>query len=101
MVTAMGYIRGFDGLRAAGVLAVMATHLGLPGFALGRFGVTLFFVLSGFLITRILLANKGAPDYFSRFYTRRALRIFPIYYLALAVLLLASLFVQWSVADWP
>lgn len=84
-------IAELDGLRALAVLAVISFHYTLgtswanPVTALGWAGVDLFFVLSGFLITSILLASRTRPRYFSTFYARRTLRIFPIYYLLLAV----------------
>ncbi len=76
-----------DGLRAVAVSAVIAQHYGILAFGAG-FGVHLFFVLSGFLITRILLVERenvlsrgfARVRAFRQFYVRRILRIFPLYY---------------------
>lgn len=87
--------RGFDGLRALAVLVVFVHHLDpeqLPG---GFLGVTLFFSLSGFLITHLLLsehARYGAIN-LRRFYARRLLRLMPALVAMVAVTLAASVFV--------
>lgn len=80
-----------DGLRALSVLGIVAFHL-FPATGLW-FTVNLFFVLSGFFITRNLRASQGQPlwRYLGGFYARRAARIFPPYFLYIA--LLWSLFV--------
>jgi peptidoglycan/LPS O-acetylase OafA/YrhL len=85
-----------DGLRALSILAVVWHHTvpsGLPPALshAGAHGVTLFFAISGFLITTLLLAERartGMVDLLA-FYIRRALRIFPLYYLVLAVYVVA------------
>ena len=77
------YMPELDGLRAMAILTVIAFHIHLPFCSLGWAGVFLFFVLSGFLITGILLDSKQDPHYLRNFYARRALRIFPIYYVTL------------------
>jgi peptidoglycan/LPS O-acetylase OafA/YrhL len=74
-----------DAIRAIAALAVLATHLPL-GFWFGETGVDLFFVLSGYLITTIIMRNHAEDGFLARFYGRRALRIFPIYYLTLIAL---------------
>lgn len=73
--------RGLDGLRAVAFLLVFCFHAGYLRF--GWMGVQVFFVISGFLITDILLRMKDAlpaREYFLKFYARRFLRIFPLYY---------------------
>lgn len=84
-----------DGLRAVAIGLVLVHHLlplptGTP--PLGHVGVSLFFVLSGFLITRILLDGRGGGlgEQFKAFYARRALRILPPYFALLGVLWLVG-----------
>ena len=89
------HLQELDGLRAIAIATVFAFHMRLPGFSLGWAGVQLFFVISGFLITRILLKSRQRPRYFRNFYIRRTLRIFPIYYL----LLVAYFAVAWIEGD--
>jgi peptidoglycan/LPS O-acetylase OafA/YrhL len=60
----------------------------------GWVGVNLFFVLSGFLITGILIDSRDRPDYFRRFYIRRALRILPAFYTTLIILLVGG-WISW------
>jgi len=66
--------------------------------AAGWTGVQLFFVLSGFLITGILLDSKGKSSYFRSFYIRRILRIFPLYYAVIAITILVAPRLAWSPA---
>ncbi len=101
-----GHVQALDGIRGIAILLVLLLHttilqtpildthvlterivwqVALVGWA----GVDLFFVLSGFLITGILLDAKGGRGYFGSFYARRFLRIFPLYYAFLTVVLLA------------
>ena len=87
-----------DGLRAIAILLVVPHNLNLMaasgGFAYvlvvalqrGWIGVQLFFVLSGFLITGILLDARDSPGYYRSFFVRRVLRIFPLYYATLIIL---------------
>lgn len=73
-----------DGLRAVAIVAVLYSHFWYADTYVGSHGVRLFFVLSGFLITRILLGIKEQSWGGLRgFYARRAVRIWPIYYLTL------------------
>lgn len=71
-----------DALRGIAAVAVLVCHLP-RGFWFGETGVDLFFVLSGFLITGIILRSMDQPGFLRTFYVRRSLRIFPIYYLVL------------------
>ncbi len=82
-----GTIPGLDGVRAVAVLMVLAAHTGLEGLVPGGLGVTVFFVLSGFLITTLLLTEhqrKGSIDIVS-FYRRRVVRLMPPLLIVIAV----------------
>lgn len=95
-ITNTGYLVQLDGLRFIAVALVLVDHwlAEINSIPFGPLGVTLFFVLSGFLITRILMVSTdknrgqegGMGRYLKKFYIRRTLRIFPIYYLSIAVL---------------
>ena len=98
-----GHVPVLDGVRGLAIALVLSVHFvgdATPTNGLQRalvklanygvWGVDLFFVLSGFLITGILLDSRGTTSYYRSFYVRRALRIFPLYYGVLGLL-----FVVW------
>jgi peptidoglycan/LPS O-acetylase OafA/YrhL len=96
-----GHIPALDAIRGLAIVIVTLYRFGGGGegaarcvehnwlIELGSRGVDLFFVLSGFLITGILYDVKGKEHYFRNFYMRRALRIFPLYYGAIAAVVFA------------
>jgi peptidoglycan/LPS O-acetylase OafA/YrhL len=106
------YLIQLDGLRAIAVLAVMLSHFLTYKFIvlipLGSIGVNIFFVLSGFLITRILLNSRekvelkmeGTGRAIKQFYIRRILRIFPVYYLTITVLVVINFSYAKEVCGW-
>ena len=99
----MKHIKLLDGIRGFAIIAVMLYHfsisfqhqtdlISLDLFVAkilqsGWLGVDLFFVMSGFLITSILYSSTENKNYFKNFYVRRILRIFPLYYLILCILI--------------
>jgi peptidoglycan/LPS O-acetylase OafA/YrhL len=97
------HIYALDGLRAIAVLSVLGLHYSaalkdahewwargtFSVFSHGAKGVDLFFALSGFLITGILIDSRTGAGYFRSFWARRVLRIFPVYFAYLAVILIA------------
>jgi peptidoglycan/LPS O-acetylase OafA/YrhL len=97
------HMPSLDGLRGVAILLVLVHHFSASMNAefsvnqrfaawaeLGWTGVDLFFVLSGFLITGILYDSRHKPNFFKNFYARRALRIFPLYYTALVLVILMT-----------
>ncbi len=102
------HLPALDGMRGLSILVVMSVHFAttpsdasVPSAAppaldalAFAFGIQMFFVLSGFLITGILLEAREKPRYFRNYYARRMLRTFPLYYGTLVVLFL--LFPSWG-----
>lgn len=94
--TSQGHIIQLDGIRFIAIALVLIEHLFVEvnTVPVGATGVTIFFVLSGFLISRILLKSKeknfgtegGFNKYLSKFLIRRTIRIFPVYYLTILLL---------------
>jgi len=96
----MRYRAELDGLRAICILFTICNHLpGTPAFINGTVGVDLFFALSGWLITTLILEERARPGGFglAAFYVRRAFRILPLYFATLALYALAA----WVVAKGP
>jgi peptidoglycan/LPS O-acetylase OafA/YrhL len=87
----MKYRADIDGLRAVAVLSVLFYHAGLPGFSGGFVGVDIFFVISGYLITSIIIKEIDAGHFsVARFYERRIRRIFPALFPVLAFVVVVS-----------
>jgi peptidoglycan/LPS O-acetylase OafA/YrhL len=92
LASLLRYNPALDGLRAVALALVIADHCRVPGFNPGYFGVDLFFVLSGFLITRLLVDEIDATGQIDllRFYLRRLLRLAPALLLFLTAYLLIA-----------
>jgi peptidoglycan/LPS O-acetylase OafA/YrhL len=88
------YYPALDGIRAMALAMVFMDHYG--GVGILGVGVNVFFVLSGFLITGILLDTREQPHRLRNFYVRRTLRIFPLYYGVFLLLLLVTPCAHWS-----
>ncbi|MGF9563309.1 acyltransferase [Neorhizobium sp. JUb45] len=88
-ISVSGYVAGLDGLRGIAVISVILGHFGAPGFSVaGGYGVDVFFVLSGYLISKIIIgyAERGTP--LSTFYWNRFARLVPPLVLVCACLFL-------------
>ncbi len=92
-----------DGIRGLAASAVLVSHYlaeipdGIQAFSFGAIAVDAFFVLSGFLIGRLILTRREAPNFFKTFYIRRLLRTVPSYLIVvLFVLALAALLPEWA-----
>jgi peptidoglycan/LPS O-acetylase OafA/YrhL len=92
------HVASLDGLRALAIMGVMLVHAGAPGLSLGWLGVDLFFVLSGFLITSLLLREFAATGRVNllNFWGRRFLRLMPAYWLYASFLTIAMRVVHWG-----
>src|SRR5665213_1646915 len=110
------HITTLDGLRGIAILLVLGIHFAYSGaipeppprylslshvLVFGWMGVDLFFVLSGFLITGILLDTRASSNYFRSFYARRTLRIFPLYYMVIVAGICLTPFVSSHISLLP
>lgn len=79
------YVKEFDGWRGVGICFVVLAHY-FPSYFIGSWVfMEMFFVMSGFLITGILMDSKSKKDYYKNFIARRVVRVFPLYYICLAI----------------
>lgn len=93
MTKGADYRRDIDGLRAIAVLSVFFYHLGVSPFSGGFVGVDVFFVISGFLITRLIVEQKTSGKFtFAEFYIRRVRRLFPALAFTIAATLAAGVY---------
>ncbi|SFF61388.1 acyltransferase family protein [Blastococcus tunisiensis] len=94
-----GYVPALDGLRGIAVLLVLGLHIGLAVLPGGQVGVFLFFSLSGFLITLLLLdgSHGNVWEILRRFYVRRALRLLPAWFVVVASCVVVAL--MWPSMD--
>ncbi len=102
-----GHVNALDGLRGIAIILVLFFHCSrfefLPVRAISAFGwtgVDLFFVLSGFLITGILIDTKGKEGFYKNFFMKRVLRIFPLYYLTLCIFFIPSFFFHFELTEY-
>jgi len=91
-VPKLSYVKGLDGIRGIGIIAVILYHAGVPGSGGNLLAVDVFFVLSGYLITSLLLTNweKAHTISFGSFYSRRARRLFPALFSMIVIVLAAE-----------
>jgi peptidoglycan/LPS O-acetylase OafA/YrhL len=83
-----------DGLRAVAVSIILLFHVGFARFSGGFVGVDVFFVISGFLITRMIIGDIAEGKFtFANFYERRARRLFPALYFTLVLCFVSACFI--------
>lgn len=95
MSSSLRYLHHIDGLRAFAVLIVIFFHFGVVGFGAGFIGVDIFFVISGFLITRLIAHEFDSTGKFSfaNFYLRRVRRLMPALFFVFALTTFAAVFI--------
>ena len=87
----IGYRREIDGVRALAILPILLFHAGFKTFSGGFVGVDVFFVISGYLITTIIVRERQENSFsLLAFYERRARRILPALFLMMAVCMLSA-----------